>query len=70
MMDSDGSALVFLLGGVLGLVMSALCVLFIDIVPQEAPMIERCEEFNTTLKSYDHYTATCENGIEFKRSAL
>ena len=38
--------------------------------PQEAPMIERCELFNTTLKSYDHYTAKCENGIEFKRSAL
>ena len=45
-------------------------ILHVDIVPQEAPMIERCELFNTTLKSYDHYTATCENGIEFKRSAL
>ena len=69
-MDSDGSSLVFLLGGVFGLVMSALCVLFTDIVPQEAPMIERCEEFNTTLKSYDNYTAKCENGIEFNRDDL
>ena len=43
---------------------------YVDEVPQEAPMIERCELFNTTLKSYDHHTATCENGIEFKRSAL
>ena len=64
----DGIA--FLYGILFGLILTWSILGVRDIVPVEAPMIERCEEFNTTLKSYDFYTAKCENGIEFNRSAL
>ena len=59
-----------LVGILPGVLITLVIIPVLDIAPVEAPMIERCELFNTTLKSYDHHTATCENGIEFNRSTL
>ena len=66
-MDDD---IAFLYSILFGLILTWFFLYDGDTAPVEAPMIERCELFNSTLKSYDRYTATCENGIEFNRSAL
>ena len=68
--DGLGDGLSFLWGAGVGLFLAWNISYRVDTAPLEAPMIERCELFNTTLKSYDHYTAKCENGIEFNRGDL
>jgi hypothetical protein len=54
----------------MGVLVTVLIGLHLNVTPHEAPMQEHCAIYSSDLQSYNVYSFECTNGAEFSRKLI